>query len=238
MGLPIGVEGGFAGSRKESSLFGIPFTLEGWSGEGKWGLWDEDKPGGGSDTRFGIRLGGGVHKSSFNKDGAISGDFGVDTANLEASAGTNGATLGFGANIEEESMTVGNFDKNRDIDESVHMGASEGIGMGGRLHWGDSDNDGHREVGFGFDLGPVTMDWKTEDPLRTALYSGNTVALNRLLGLLNDETGFNDTMGKQLLPSNEGNMTEDLLGWVSGSGKSTTIDETVSNSWKKLSSLW
>jgi hypothetical protein len=46
---------------------------------------------------------------------------------------------------------------------------SGGVGAAGRLHFGDSDGDGAREYGIGGDLGPFSVDFKTEDPLRSLL---------------------------------------------------------------------
>jgi hypothetical protein len=91
----------------------------------------------------------------------------VLTANAEASAGENGASLGAGANIIEGSVTMGNFNKQKNTDEQSRFGLSLGLGAAGRTHWGDSDNDGYREFGFGADFGPISFDVKTEDPLRS-----------------------------------------------------------------------
>ena len=235
---PLGIEGGFGGIHQEGGLFGIPWSSDGWSAEGKYGLWDEGKPGGGSDTRGGLRLGGGVHKGSFNKDGFVSGDFGFGTASAEANAGTNGATLGLQANAAEGSMTFGNFDKGRGNDESTRMGLSAGVGLAGRLHWGDSDSDGHREIGAGFDFGPFSMDLKTEDPLRSGLKGGPFGGFNSGLAELNDQLGINEKLGVNFFASNKNNMTEDMLGIAGGFGKPTTIDDALGQSWKKLNGLW
>src|SRR4029079_11016265 len=90
--------------------------------------------------------------------------------NAEASIGDDGATLGAGATLVGGSVTLGGDPSRKsDKDESVRLGLSEGAGMAGRLHWGDKDKDGHREYGFGADVGPFSFDIKSEDPLRTLI---------------------------------------------------------------------
>ena len=34
-----------------------------------------------------------------------------------------------------------------------------------RAHWSDNDHDGRREYGLGLNLGPVSVDYKTEQPV-------------------------------------------------------------------------
>jgi len=126
------------------------------------GAWEE-----GGNTRYGGKFGGGALKGDVNKDGEFSGDFGVGTGGVEASAGDDGFTLGATGNMLEGSVMTAPPSADSQIDEQSRFGLSWGGGMAGRGHWGDKDNDGYREYGFGFDAGPVSADIKTEDPLRT-----------------------------------------------------------------------
>lgn len=101
--------------------------------------------------------------------GKIGADGGVFGANYEASAGNDGLTLGAGAYIIQGAARLGEISKDKANDEQLRLGLGYGPGMGLRLHWEDKDKDGFPEYGFGFDAGPVSMDLKSEDPLRTLL---------------------------------------------------------------------
>jgi hypothetical protein len=118
-----------------------------------------------NDTRYGLKAEGAKAKGLYKHDsGWGSVDVGAFSGNAEASAGSNGLTLGATGNIVEGSFTAGKFTPGNNSEESVRAGLSLGGGAAGRLHWGDTDKDGAREYGFGFDLGPVSFDYKSEDP--------------------------------------------------------------------------
>jgi Domain of unknown function (DUF4157) len=148
-------------------------SLDALRRQGHWGSWAE-----GSDQRYGFRenvMGG---RAALNDSwlGSLLGDdtikFGADigafTAGAEANASPDtGFAVGASANILEGSISGGRQDKNSTTDEWARFGLSAGEGGAARGYWGDADNDGHREYGFGFDAGPVSFDVKTEDPLRT-----------------------------------------------------------------------
>ncbi|MGF1583170.1 MAG: YtxH domain-containing protein [Gemmataceae bacterium] len=91
------------------------------------------------------------------------------TANAEASAGQDGASLQAGAAFVEADITIGKSDASQDDDVQARLGVSVGVGGGGRLHWSDEDGDGVREYGFGADIIFVSFDVKSEDPIKTIL---------------------------------------------------------------------
>lgn len=67
------------------------------------------------------------------------------------------ASLGLQANgAELAANNIGTQEHN------LRFGLSAGEGFGGRLHYGDADKDGVREMGFGFDLGPASFDMRSE----------------------------------------------------------------------------
>jgi hypothetical protein len=167
------------------------------------------------DTRYGAKAEAGAGKLEYKGDG-WSADASAFGANGEASVGTNGATFGGGLTIVGGSTTVGKFDPKSNTDTTTRFGLSAGPSFGLRTHWGDSDGDGHREIGAGFDLGIFSADLKTEDPLRSGI--SMTPGGQALTYLLDDKS----------------NWTESMLGWAGGSDKPMTIDQglkTVSDWW-------
>jgi hypothetical protein len=106
----------------------------------------------------------------------------LETAGYELSVGENGIRAQAGASAVGGSVTVGNFSKERSHDSQTRVGLSAGPSLGARIHWGDSDKDGSREYGFGFDYGPISLDVKTEDPLEAA---GQVMGLGGAMGLPN-----------------------------------------------------
>jgi len=141
---------------------GVPVSGDAGKMSLRLGKWKD-----GDNTRYGGKFGGGGLKGDINKDGEFSGDFGVGTGGAEASAGDDGFTVGASGNMLEGSVTTAPPSADSRIDEQSRFGLSWGGGAAGRGHWGDKDGDGYREYGFGFDVGPVSADIKTEDPLRT-----------------------------------------------------------------------
>jgi len=89
------------------------------------------------------------------------GYFGVNANDSDFQIGAEG-------NLASVSVNAGTQNKDSAVDESASIGLSAGVGAAARLHYGDADGDGHPEYGFGADIGPVSFDYKTEDPVRTA----------------------------------------------------------------------
>jgi hypothetical protein len=164
-----GIEGGLSAWHFEGDPSKDPGSTDILTADGKLGFWNEPRQDGDPDSRFGVRANGGLFKSSLNPGGYVSGDYGVGTAGVDLNAGSNGLSIGATANLIEGSMTAGNFTKGKNDEESLRLGLSAGGGAAGRLHWGDSDNDGSREYGFGFDIGPFSADLKTEDPVTSLI---------------------------------------------------------------------
>jgi hypothetical protein len=98
--------------------------------------------------------------------GFLGWEFGGPEAGVNASASTSTAQVGGYAGYLSGAGTIGT--RGTETDESVRLGGYWGVGGAGRIHYGDSDRDGNREYGFGFDAGPILFDYKTEDPLHSA----------------------------------------------------------------------
>ncbi len=158
-----GVEGGFGAFHGEGDIAGVPVVDDLLYARGQLGAWDDGQGG----TRYGAGGNAGVANFSINEGGLVSGQAEALTASAEASWGDSGATLGAQATLVGGSMTFGNETAASNTDESVRLGLSEGVGLAGRLHWGDKDKDGQAMYGLGADFGPFSFDIKSEDPLRT-----------------------------------------------------------------------
>jgi hypothetical protein len=83
-------------------------------------------------------------------------EFGLGTASGGATMNKSTLEIGGLANVMEGALRLGNQSHN------MRIGSALGMGAAGRLHYGDADNDGLRELGFGVDAGPVSFDVKTE----------------------------------------------------------------------------
>ena len=107
-------------------------------------------------------------------------------AEAELSLGTDGFTAGAQATGAGVGVTMGDFGDTgvgSDSEQQLRVAVSEGAGAAFRLHWADEDKDGTRELGFGLDggfIGKGSMDFKTEDPLRSVLGFGNPLATSIL----------------------------------------------------------
>jgi hypothetical protein len=175
-----------------------------------------------SEGQYGVGLGG---KAAHGEIGygtpgdGLYGSADVDAFGADAQAWVDpdkGAAVGAGAYFVQGSATAGNIGSGNH-DEEMRFGLGAGVGAAGRLHWADSDGDGHREYGFGADIGPVSFDYKTEDPARSGL---NLMTLG-MGGFAADMMGY------------EGNMTEDI-----GSAASSAWDATsgaASSAWDATS---
>jgi hypothetical protein len=98
--------------------------------------------------------------------------FGVESSLADASLDASydeGGTIGAGLQANAASAALYGGTTGTKHDEHVRVGLSIGEGAAGRVHFGDRDDDGRNEYGFGFDAGPVSMDLKTEDPVRKAV---------------------------------------------------------------------
>ncbi len=140
----------------------------------------------GGDTNVGFGADAQVAKFGIAPGGPL-GNFGFDVGALDASANAsfnkNTAGIGAQANLIEGSVSHGTSDRNSADDRFIRLGGSVGVGAAGRVHYGDADGDGRREYGFGFDAGPVSFDYKTENPigdLLTMPLMGTNVLMNGL----------------------------------------------------------
>lgn len=163
----------------------------GFYGDGTiWGAQSKDRIGG-ADVNTSLRFGtlenraglyrdddgntrvGHHHQYSLFKDqieatwqgGGASLEANGPNVSFDANVGTDGLSLGAQATLADVAGTVHNIGSGSQ-DQLARLGISEGVGAAGRLHWGDKDRDGYREYGFGADIGPVSFDLKSEDPLR------------------------------------------------------------------------
>jgi len=205
-----GIEGEGQLAGRKSSVGGVPIVQSGGAVEVKKGIFND-----GNGIRVGEKgsIAGG--KATFNEGGVFSGDVGVGTASVEGTAGSSGVSVGAQANIAEFSGTASSIGKTKggsDTEESFRFGLSEGVGLAGRLHFGDSDNDKHREFGFGFDAGPFSADIKSEDPLNTAL---------KIMGASQGGFGSMSNLGNSLISAampeqKQANLTDAVFGGLTG----------------------
>jgi len=116
------------------------------------------------DGRIGGRGNAQLVSVSTQTDSPVNVDAGVLRANGAIEAGENGYSFGGTASIIEGGVTLGDAtpDASDNMDTSVRVGAAAGLGFSARAHWADSDDDGVPESGFGFDVGPVSMDVRSE----------------------------------------------------------------------------
>ncbi len=86
---------------------------------------------------------------------------------FRASAGAHvydsGFRLGGGLTAAGFAVSVGDISVEDEGDERIRFGLSLNVGGEGRVHNTDVDADGLIEVGFGFDLGPVSFDYRREE---------------------------------------------------------------------------
>jgi hypothetical protein len=200
------VEGGFSMMSFVGDIAGVNVSGDWLYGGLKSGIWDHENGG----TREGTQASVGIHKGSYGKGGPVALDTGVGTAQGEASWGNDGFSFGATANLVEGALTLGNFGNktdgggNKTNESQMKFGLSAGVGLGARGHWGDSDKDGKSEYGFGFDYGPVSLDYKTEDPLRSGLGlaigaiggPGGVYAADKALEWLGGDTNYTDKAGE------------------------------------------
>jgi Domain of unknown function (DUF4157) len=141
--------------------------------DGHIGEWSSTRPDGTTETNIGFNLGGKSPSiqgsASWGVDGGpgayVHGDASGPAFDVSSYAGGDG--FGFGAQASVAGFNVGGGTTGTDVDEYNKFGLSEGVGAALRGSWGDTDHDGFREYGGGIDIGPVSVDMRTEDPLRS-----------------------------------------------------------------------
>ena len=162
------------------------------------------------------------------------GDAAAGTASAEASINDDSISVGAQANVGEGSLTLGTSGTKRadgsdsDLDQTFRFGVSEGGGLAGRIHFGDADHDGNPEIGVGADVGFVSFDVKTEDPLRTGIAFANAAtgptslipATFGLGGTLDDEN-----LTKKIVNPAEGVAAGRELGGAAQTGIGQTLND-------------
>jgi hypothetical protein len=151
-GTPMGYSAGFGLMSGPMGDGGSADVLE---AQGHWGGWrgqdgktNVGVEGDAAVARVGVARGHGLGPVGFSAEAL--------TANANAKATDSTASIGAGANLVAGSVEAGNDHHN------ARFGLSAGVGLGGRLHYGDADGNGIREMGFGADIGPVSFDVRSE----------------------------------------------------------------------------
>jgi hypothetical protein len=144
--MGLGLFSGQLGQGARADVCQMQSHYGGWgdeSGRTNYGFEDDA-----ALARIGMSPGGALGPFGF--------DTGVLTANRSLKVNDETASVGAQANLIEGSVSVGNQE------HGIRIGGSLGVGAAGRVHYGDADGDGVREYGFGFDIGPVSADVKSE----------------------------------------------------------------------------
>lgn len=131
------------------------------------------------------------------------GEFQADALGADAGATFNpnqGAGLNAGAYWAQAAITAGDIGTDA-TDRESRIGVGAGVGAAGRLHWADADGDGNREYGFGADIGPVSFDVRSEDPVRDFIPGVGMVS--DLLGV-DQGTNITNAAGRGLAAAGEG----------------------------------
>jgi hypothetical protein len=110
---------------------------------------------------YGVNLEGGLLEYQDERR-----EFGLASASARANVSSKGAVLGLQADGPQAAF-VGK--ESGTASDEMRRGGFSPAGPGAELraHWADEDGDGHRELGFGADLGDFSFDFTTEDPLRS-----------------------------------------------------------------------
>ena len=148
--------------------------------DGHFGGWKSERPDGTTEENIGFQLGGKSPsvqgKAAWNTVGPdgkpgpgayVHGDASGPAFDLSSYVGESG--FGFGAQASVAGFNVGVGTTGTEVDEYGKFGLSEGAGAAVRGSWGDTDHDGFREYGGGVDIGPVSVDMRTEDPFRSGV---------------------------------------------------------------------
>jgi hypothetical protein len=172
--------------------------------DGHFGAWSTPRQDGSTDTNVGFQLGGKsasvqgeLAYTGANGQGAyLQGDAAGPSFDVSSYAGTGG--FGLGAQASVGGFNVGGGTRGTETDEYNKIGLSEGVGAAVRGNWGDTDGDGFREYGGGIDIGPLSLDMRSEDPLRMAaknLLPGGGLYADWLLGEGNSTEGLANEFG-------------------------------------------
>jgi hypothetical protein len=137
------------------------------AGEGRAGHWYD---GAGGDT-YGLQAEANLARFRWNHDDQNS--FQGTTVGLSGGLTSNDATLGFGGGLSLLDVAGGVGDQ----EENARVGFSFGPSAGGRVHHGDADGDGIRELGIGADIGYFSFDVRSETLGRAhdAVFGDNVV---------------------------------------------------------------
>lgn len=177
-------------------------------GTGREALTVQTKHGNGYDQNDSLFLGDQFNLSLAKTRSRLSKNlyFNVDGISLQGgqSISSDGINTGASLNIESEGLEYNSSDPLRADDRIVKFGAGVSfppiwkIG-GGRVHWSDDDRDGHREYGFGIDAGPISFDYKTEQP-SDLLYFVNPWLGDLWRGAKDVKKYFNKPPGQKSFP--------------------------------------
>lgn len=146
----------------------------------------------------------------------IGAEMQIFNAGAESTIGEDGASFGLGAGVISGAARFGQNTADRNNDRQFRIGGGLGVGGAGRLHWSDTDGDGQREYGFGADIGPVSFDYKSEDPvadLLTLPFGGPGVMLGlEEMGVLPKDFNLTNAVGSGL--SAAGSAIADGASWA------------------------
>jgi hypothetical protein len=98
---------------------------------------------------------------------AVQGELEVLRGNAYAIRNKDMTGCGATASVIGGAVTVRAMSPKTDDDVVVRAGAALSAGGAVRVHHSDEDKDGKKEYGLGVDVGPVTVDLKSENPLAT-----------------------------------------------------------------------
>ena len=117
----------------------------------------------GQNDELGVGARGRLSGLVFTTGGTSTFDLDVSLldASAEARLGENSAGLGAGVTYASAAVSIGDISSSEQ-DLRVRGGLVMGIGMAGRLHWGDSDQDHRQEIGLGADFDFITFDIRIE----------------------------------------------------------------------------
>ncbi len=157
--LPGVPGGGVRAGLLDTTRAGDPLAASFMSVAGGIGGWNDPREG----PTYGLGVSGGLARLSYEPGGALGPvgfDVGHGTFSAGATANRSTTQIGAQANILEGAATVagrigGDY-------QSLRVGGSLGGGYAGRLHYGDADGNGARELGFGVDWGHYSLDVKSE----------------------------------------------------------------------------
>ena len=118
---------------------------------------------GATQTDDGSTIGGEANLFKYQQDyGAIDFTAGVGNAYANATFTEDVTGIGAGAIAYQAYGHYADPDPTRSDDTSIGFGLSAGPSAGARHHHSDDDKDEIRELGVGFDAGPVSFDFKSE----------------------------------------------------------------------------